>query len=72
MTICTQWAWKPDDPLKSLDQCLHSLIRTNDGAVTLRVRFPTQREFGADAHAREFQDAAFEDGENERTGRFEY
>ena len=26
MTICNQWAWKPDDPMKSLRQCLHTLV----------------------------------------------
>jgi len=31
MTICRQWAWKPNDQLKSLDQCLHTLIRCAGG-----------------------------------------
>jgi alpha-L-fucosidase len=31
MTICKQWAWKPDDKIKSLEQCIHTLIRTNGG-----------------------------------------
>lgn len=31
MTICQQWAWKPNDTMKSLEQCLHTLIRTNGG-----------------------------------------
>ncbi|MFC1763811.1 alpha-L-fucosidase [Planctomycetota bacterium] len=31
MTICRQWAWKPNDSMKSLEQCLHTLIRTNGG-----------------------------------------
>ncbi len=31
MTIANQWAWKPDDNVKSLDQCLHSLIRSAGG-----------------------------------------
>lgn len=31
MTICRQWAWKPDDPMKSLKECLQTLIRTNGG-----------------------------------------
>lgn len=31
MTICQQWAWKPDDNMKSLEQCIHTLIRTNGG-----------------------------------------
>lgn len=31
MTICKQWAWKPDDNMKSLEECLHTLIRTNGG-----------------------------------------
>jgi len=25
MTICNQWAWKPNDPMKSLKQCLQTL-----------------------------------------------
>jgi alpha-L-fucosidase len=31
MTIGTQWAWKPNDVVKSLEQCLHSLIRSAGG-----------------------------------------
>jgi alpha-L-fucosidase len=31
MTICHQWAWKPDDPMKSLKQCLQTLILTAAG-----------------------------------------
>ena len=31
MTIASQWAWKPNDRVKSLEQCLHSLIRTAGG-----------------------------------------
>ncbi len=31
MTICRQWAWKPNDSMKSLEQCLHTLIRTSGG-----------------------------------------
>ena len=31
MTLCNQWSWKPGDPMKSLEQCLHTLIRTNGG-----------------------------------------
>ena len=31
MTICNQWAWKPDDKMKSLDQCIGTLIQTNGG-----------------------------------------
>lgn len=31
MTICQQWAWKPSDKMKSLQQCLDSLIRTSGG-----------------------------------------
>ncbi len=26
MTLCHQWAWKPDDEMKSLRQCLQSLV----------------------------------------------
>jgi len=31
MTICNQWAWKPNDSMKSLKQCLQTLIQTNGG-----------------------------------------
>lgn len=31
MTICKQWAWKPDDKMKSLEECIQTLIRTNGG-----------------------------------------
>lgn len=31
MTICRQWSWKPDDKMKSLTECLQTLIRTTAG-----------------------------------------
>jgi alpha-L-fucosidase len=31
MTIAQQWAWKPNDVVKSTEQCLHSLIRSAGG-----------------------------------------
>ena len=31
MTIADQWAWKPDDRVKSLEQCLQTLIRSAGG-----------------------------------------
>lgn len=31
MTICRQWAWKPDDDMKTLKDCLQSLIRCAGG-----------------------------------------
>lgn len=31
MTIAQQWAWKPNDIVKSTEQCLHVLIRTAGG-----------------------------------------
>ncbi len=31
MTICQQWAWKPNDQMKSLKECLHTLVRVNGG-----------------------------------------
>ena len=31
MTICSQWAWKPDDGMKTLSECLQTLIRTAGG-----------------------------------------
>lgn len=39
MTICRQWAWKPADDLKSLDECIRTLVRTagGDGNLLLNV-----------------------------------
>ena len=31
MTICRQWAWKPNDRMKSLKQCLQTLVRVAGG-----------------------------------------
>ena len=31
ITICNQWAWKPDDTMKSLKQCLDTLVRCAGG-----------------------------------------
>jgi alpha-L-fucosidase len=31
ITICNQWAWKPDDAMKPLKQCLDTLIRCAGG-----------------------------------------
>jgi len=31
ITICQQWAWKPDDKMKTLDECLSTLIRCAGG-----------------------------------------
>jgi alpha-L-fucosidase len=31
ITICNQWAWKPNDRMKSLQQCLETLIRCAGG-----------------------------------------
>ena len=39
MTICRQWAWKPDDQLKSLKQCIQTLVRVvgGDGNLLFNV-----------------------------------
>ena len=39
ITICRQWAWKPNDELKSLRECIHTLVRTagGDGNLLLNV-----------------------------------
>ena len=39
MTICRQWSWKPDDQLKSLAQCIHTLATCagGDGNLLLNV-----------------------------------
>ena len=31
MTMCNQWAWKPDDTMKTLDKCIDVLVRTAGG-----------------------------------------
>ncbi|MBP7052149.1 MAG: alpha-L-fucosidase [Phycisphaerae bacterium] len=31
MTICQQWAWKPDDQMKSAKECIQTLVRTAGG-----------------------------------------
>ena len=39
MTICQQWSWKPNDQLKSLAECLHTLATCagGDGNLLLNV-----------------------------------
>ena len=39
MTICHQWSWKPDDDLKTLKQCLQTLVYCagGDGNLLLNV-----------------------------------
>ncbi len=39
ITICKQWAWKPDDVMKSPKECIHTLIKTvgGDGNLLLNV-----------------------------------
>lgn len=39
MTICRQWSWKPDDRMKSLEECVHTLVRTvgGDGNLLFNV-----------------------------------
>lgn len=39
MTICRQWAWKPNDQMKSLEQCIHTLVRVvgGDGNLLFNV-----------------------------------
>ena len=39
MTIATQWAWKPNDEVKSLEQCLQTLVRSagGDGNLLLNI-----------------------------------
>ena len=31
MTICRQWAWKPDDNMKSLKECIQTMVRVAGG-----------------------------------------
>uniref|UniRef100_UPI003216387F alpha-L-fucosidase n=1 Tax=uncultured Draconibacterium sp. TaxID=1573823 RepID=UPI003216387F len=35
ITICNQWAWKPNDKMKSFDQCIQTLIKTVGGGGNL-------------------------------------
>jgi alpha-L-fucosidase len=39
ITLCQQWSWKPDDVMKSLDECLRVLVTTvtGDGNLLLNV-----------------------------------
>ncbi|MHC4087816.1 MAG: alpha-L-fucosidase [Planctomycetota bacterium] len=39
MTICRQWAWKPNDQMKSLKQCIQTLVRVvgGDGNLLFNV-----------------------------------
>jgi alpha-L-fucosidase len=39
ITLCTQWAWKPDDVLKSKEECIETLVKTagGDGNLLLNV-----------------------------------
>ena len=39
MTICRQWAWKPNDEMKSLRECLQNLVRcaAGDGNLLFNV-----------------------------------
>jgi len=39
ITICEQWAWKPDDQLKSYQECFGTLVRTagGDGNLLLNI-----------------------------------
>lgn len=35
ITICTQWSWKPGDELKTLEECLLTLVKTVGGGGNL-------------------------------------
>ena len=39
MTICQQWAWKPNDTMKSLKECLQTLVKVvcGDGNLLFNV-----------------------------------
>lgn len=39
MTIATQWAWKPNDKIKSTNECIHTLLQTvgGDGNLLFNV-----------------------------------
>jgi len=35
ITLCRQWAWKPNDQMKSLKECIQTLVRTAGGGGNL-------------------------------------
>ena len=35
ITICNQWSWKPNDRIKSLKECIHTLAKTAGGGGNL-------------------------------------
>lgn len=35
ITLCTQWSWKPDDTMKSTEECLFTLLKTIGGGGNL-------------------------------------
>ncbi len=35
ITICNQWAWKPNDKMKSFEQCIQTLLKTVGGGGNL-------------------------------------
>jgi len=35
ITICKQWAWKPNDEMKSFDECIQTLLKTVGGGGNL-------------------------------------
>ncbi len=35
ITLCTQWSWKPDDTMKSTEECLFTLLKTVGGGGNL-------------------------------------
>jgi len=39
ITLCNQWAWKPDDTMKSVEECVRTLVRCagGDGNLLLNV-----------------------------------
>ena len=39
ITICRQWAWKPEDELKTLEECIRTLVQSagGDGNLLLNV-----------------------------------
>jgi alpha-L-fucosidase len=54
MTIGTQWSWKPDDRIKSLEQCMQTLIMTagGDGNLLFNVGPMSTGEIEPDQVAR--------------------
>ena len=44
MTICRQWAWRPKDRMKSLSECIRTLVSCAGGDGNSRLQCPIDFE----------------------------